>query len=250
MRLPRSLRGRIALAAVGAVALCGVLAGGLLLAAVERDGRNQLDGELRERALSILRRPPDRGAYGHGRGTQTLLKGSGTFAQVAYGDEVVAQEGDTPDAPLDVPKHDGFETVEIAGTPWRSLTYTLAVAGSPRLQVLSSLAPVEERVGSIRRLVLLLGFSALAAHRARGLGLHRRSPSGRSRGCARAPRASPGHRTSRRRCPTRARRRCTSSPARSTRCSRASPRRPPPPSARSRRPAASPPTRAMSCARR
>ena len=79
MRAPRSLRARIALAAVGAVALCGVLAGGLLLAAVERDGRNQLDGELRERADSILRRPPDRDAYGHGGGAETLLKGSGTL---------------------------------------------------------------------------------------------------------------------------------------------------------------------------
>ena len=96
------------------------------------------------------------------RGPQPLLKGSGTFAQIAYGDEVVAQEGDTPDAPLDVPQRDGFETVEIAGTPWRSLTYTIAVAGNPRLQVLSSLAPVEQRVDSIRRLVLLLGFSTLA----------------------------------------------------------------------------------------
>ena len=162
MRAPRSLRARIALAAVGAVALCGVLAGALLLAAVERDGRQQLDGELRERAASILRRPPDRGAYGHDRGAQTLLKGSGTFAQVAYGDEIVAQEGDTPVPPPGVPEDDGFETIEIAGTPWRSLTYTIAVAGNPRLQVMSSLAPVEERVGSIRRLVLLLGLSTLA----------------------------------------------------------------------------------------
>jgi two-component system sensor histidine kinase PrrB len=162
MRAPRSLRARIALAAVGAVALCGVLAGGLLLAAVERDGRNQLDGELRERAASILRRPPDRDAYGHGRQAQPLLKGSGTFAQIAYGGEVVEQAGDVPDSSPGVPQDDGFETVDIDGTPWRSLTYTIAAAGSPRLQVLSSLAPVEERVDSIRRLVLLLGFSALA----------------------------------------------------------------------------------------
>ena len=50
MRAPRSLRARIALAAVAAVALCGLLAGALLLAAVERDGRNAVDRELRERA--------------------------------------------------------------------------------------------------------------------------------------------------------------------------------------------------------
>ena len=122
VRAPRSLRARIALAAVGAVALCGVLAGALLLAAVERDGRNQLDGELRERALSILRRPPDRDAYGHDRGAQSLLKGSGTFAQVAYDNGVSRRRATCRTMPPDVPEDDGFETVEIDGTPWRSLT--------------------------------------------------------------------------------------------------------------------------------
>jgi two-component system, OmpR family, sensor histidine kinase PrrB len=161
MRAPRSLRARIALAAVAAVGICGILAGALMLAAVERDGRNQLDGELRARAASILRRPPDRDAYGRGGGASALLQGSGTFAQVAYGSQVVARSGDVPDAAPSVPANDGFATVNIAGTPWRSLTFTVAEAGNPRLQVLSSLAPVEERVSRIRRLVLLLGFSAL-----------------------------------------------------------------------------------------
>ena len=161
MRLPGSLRARIALAAVAAVGVCGVLAGVLLLAAVERDGRNQIDADLRERADSILRRPGD--AYGrrHGR-PEPLLRGSGTFAQVAYGDEVTDQAGDVPDQPPDVPQQQGFETIDIAGTPWRSLTIAVEDFGNPRLQILSSLAPVEERVGRIRRLVLLLGLSALA----------------------------------------------------------------------------------------
>ena len=94
MRLPGSLRARIALAAVAAVGVCGVLAGVLLLAAVERDGRNQIDAELRERADSILRRGD---AYGrrHG-GREPLLRGSGTFAQVAYGDEVPTRRATSP----------------------------------------------------------------------------------------------------------------------------------------------------------
>jgi two-component system sensor histidine kinase PrrB len=162
MRAPRSLRARIALAAVAAVGVCGVLAGGLLLAAVERDGRNQVDQDLRERAASILRRPPDRDAYGHRGGRpEPLLRGSGTFAQVAFGDEVVSRAGDIPEDPPGVPRDDGFETIDIAGTPWRSLTFTVGAPGE-RLQVLSSLAPVEERVDRIRRQVLLLGLSALA----------------------------------------------------------------------------------------
>ncbi len=162
MRVPRSLRARIALAAVGAVALCGALAGGLLLGAVERDGRNQLDGQLQERANQILSRPV--GGYGRrGGGAEPLLRGSGTFAQIAFGNRVTEQAGDVPDTPVAAPDRDGLKTVDIAGTPWRSLTVTIDdIEGRPRLQVLSSLAPVEERVASIRRLVLLLGFSALA----------------------------------------------------------------------------------------
>jgi two-component system sensor histidine kinase PrrB len=161
MRLPGSLRARIALAAVAAVGICGMLAGGLLLAVVEHDGRNQIDAELRQRADSILRRPGN--AYGRRGGrAEPLLRGSGTFAQVAYGEEVTDRAGDIPPDPPGVPQDDGFETVDIGGEPWRSLTLTVADFGNPRLQILSSLAPVEERVGRIRRLVLLLGLSALA----------------------------------------------------------------------------------------
>src|SRR4051794_40764277 len=164
MRWPQSLRGRIVLAAVGAVAICGILAGGLLLAVIQRDGRNRVDDELRQRAEQILRRPPDRDAYGHRgpRGGEPLLRGSGTFAQVAYGGQVVDRTGDVPASPPGVPRDDGLATMSIDGHPWRSLTFTVGEVGSPRLQVLSSLAPVEQRVSSIRRLVLLLGLSALA----------------------------------------------------------------------------------------
>src|SRR3712207_6932851 len=48
-------------------------------------------------------------------------------------------------------------------------------AGNPRLQVLSSLAPVEKRVDSIRRLVLLLGLAALALTALAAWGLDRKS---------------------------------------------------------------------------
>ena len=162
MRWPQSLRARIALAAVAAVALAGVVAGGLLLAAVEREGRNQVDSELRDRAESILRSAIDRG-YGHeGYRAEPLLRGSGTFAQVAYSNGDVESAGDVPAQPPAVPETDGYETIDIAGTPWRSLTYTVGQAGSPRLQVLSSLAPVQERVARDRRLIVLLGVFALA----------------------------------------------------------------------------------------
>jgi len=165
MRPPRSLRARLTLAALLAVALGGALAGGLLLAAVERDGRRAIDDELRQQAAEVLRGPPgDRGGFGRGgrRGPDRLLAGSGSFVQVAYGNEVVAQNGDVPAGAPVPPQHEGLETVDIDGRSWRSLTLDLGGPADARLQVLSTLAPVEARVANIRRLVLLLGLLALA----------------------------------------------------------------------------------------
>jgi two-component system, OmpR family, sensor histidine kinase PrrB len=163
MRLPGSLRARLTLAALLAVAIGGVIAGASLLAAVERDGRKAVDEELREQAAEVLRGPPGEGRFGHGpRGGQPLLKGSGTFVQVAIGDEVVAQDGDVPEEAPAPPDEQGYSTVDIEGTSWRSLTVLLGGDGDARFQALSTLAPVEERVSSTRRLILLIGLIALA----------------------------------------------------------------------------------------
>ena len=162
-RLPGSLRARLTLAALLAVALGGAIAGALLLAAVERDGRKAIDDELREQAAEVLRGRPGEGRFGRGpRGGQPLLKGSGTFVQVAYGDEVVARQGDVPDAAPAPPDRDGYSTVDIDGRSWRSLTILLGGPADARFQALSTLAPVEQRVASIRRLILLIGLLALA----------------------------------------------------------------------------------------
>jgi two-component system sensor histidine kinase PrrB len=62
-----------------------------------------------------------------------------------------------------MPTRDGFATLKIAGREWRSLTMSLGPNGTdPRLQLASSLAPVEARADSLRRLVLMIGFAALA----------------------------------------------------------------------------------------
>ena len=129
MRLPGSLRARLTLAALLAVLIGGLIAGTLLLAAVERDGRRAVDQELREQTAEVLRGPPGEGRFGRGpRGGQPLLRGSGTFVRVAVGDEVVAQDGDVPDSVPAPPAREGFLTVEIAGTDWRSLTVPLTAA--------------------------------------------------------------------------------------------------------------------------
>jgi two-component system, OmpR family, sensor histidine kinase PrrB len=164
MRLPGSLRARLTLAALLAVALGGAIAGALLLAAVERDGRRAVDKELRDQAAQVLRAAPDEGRFGHGPrgGEPPLLRGSGTFVQVAYGDEVVARQGDVPDAAPVPPRTEGFSTVDIDGRAWRSLTIGLDGPSEARFQALSTLAPVEERVASIRGLIIGIGLLALA----------------------------------------------------------------------------------------
>jgi two-component system, OmpR family, sensor histidine kinase PrrB len=169
MRAPRSLRTRIVLAAVAALAICGVLAGAVLLAAVEHDGRNTVDKDLRQRAQGILHRGPGPGPgrpFG-GRPEpppdERLLAGSDTFVQVAVGGRVIEQRGDVPANAPDVPNRDGLTTVQIGGDPWRSLTASVDSPPGARIQLLSSLAPVESRVDRIRRLVVLVGLAALAA---------------------------------------------------------------------------------------
>jgi len=167
MRAPRSLRGRITLAALLALALGGLVGGAALLAAVERDGREAVDRDLRERVRQVLGGGPGRDlGLGPGRerrgGPEPLLAGAGTFVQVEDDGQVVLQRGDVPAAAPPPPERDGLATVEIDGEPWRSLTVALAADGSPRLQVLSSLEPLQERLGSVRRLVVGLGLAALA----------------------------------------------------------------------------------------
>jgi len=172
LRLPGSLRSRVTLSAVVATTVALVLVNAVLLAAVTREGRQAVDRELRERAASVTEPPgPGRGRrpggpFGGGprrRGPEPLLAGSGTFVQVALGEETIEQRGDVPAGVSGVPAEPGLRTIDIAGTPWRSLTVAApSRLGPVRLQLLQSLAAVDERVGAIRRIVLLLGVLALA----------------------------------------------------------------------------------------
>jgi two-component system, OmpR family, sensor histidine kinase PrrB len=169
VRAPSSLRARITLAPVLAVAIAGLAAGTALVAAVERDGRAAVDSDLRARVDRVAPQPQrdgddfgggfDRGRRGP-RGAERLLVGSGTFAQVSYDGQVVDQGGDLPASAPPMPARDGFATVEIAGREWRSLTMSLAPR--TRLQLASSLAPVEARADNLRRLVVVIGLAALA----------------------------------------------------------------------------------------
>ena len=178
MRAPRALRTRVALAAAAALLVVGVLATVVLLAAIERDGRRDVDRELALRAQRLIRPGPPPGAPppgalppgrrggprpGVGSGgpppdRDGLLAGAGTFVQAAQGDQVVERAGDVPATPPEVPRENGYRTIEIDGQDWRSLTLA---GGDDRFQILSTLEPVEDRVGRIRNIVLMLGAGAL-----------------------------------------------------------------------------------------
>jgi signal transduction histidine kinase len=190
---PRSLRARIALAAVAALTLSYALAGVLLIRGVQSDGRNALDRDLRERVAQIVRRPPPpagdfdtgdarpprgiqpgaggspgaipgeppRGGPGPPPGEERLLVGSGSFVQVAVRGQVVEQRGDVPGEAPAPPARDGLTTVHIGSHDWRSLTTRLPAVPTARVQVLSSLDDVEHRVDNTRHLVIWLGLAAL-----------------------------------------------------------------------------------------
>jgi two-component system sensor histidine kinase PrrB len=176
VRLPSSLRARVALAAVAAVALAGVIAGALLVAAVERDGRRDVDRDLRERAVAIANNPlegpppgfPPRAGAGFRRPPpgpppgDALLAGAGTFVQVAVGDQVIRRRGDVPSGAPAVPRTTGLSTVEIGGESWRALTIPVGGAADARAEVLTTLAPVDKRAADIRNLVLLIGLASVA----------------------------------------------------------------------------------------
>jgi signal transduction histidine kinase len=161
----------VALAAVMAVGIAGLIAGPLLVAEVGRDGRAAVDRDLRQRAAGIAHqalapferhpRPPF-GPPPPGGPPGGLLEGSGTFVQVAAGNRVVSQLGDLPEKSPPVPRGEGLSTVTVDGSPWRALTLPVGPSGSDvRVRVLASLAPVEARVSHVRDLVIVIGLGAL-----------------------------------------------------------------------------------------
>jgi two-component system, OmpR family, sensor histidine kinase PrrB len=154
------------MAAVLALALGGLVAGAALLAAVERDGRAAVDADLTSRAAGLAREVLRPERFGGGRRPggppdEGLLAGAGTFVQLAIDGQVVRRRGDVPTDPPALPGQDGLRTVPIAGRDWRSLTVAAGQGGRIRVQILSTLAPVEDRVARIRRQVLGLGVLTL-----------------------------------------------------------------------------------------
>lgn len=172
MRISGSLRGQLAASAAALVLLIVALSGLVIVLQIDARERAVLDATLDTRLSRVSEdlgkiiedeHAPssdlDPDTYGG------LLAGSDSLVRLIIDGSVVAQRGEVPDQPLAAPRGDGYTTVTIGGQPWRSLTTT--DASGVQLQVLESLAPIQQRleanawlvaaVTAVATLVALLG---------------------------------------------------------------------------------------------
>jgi two-component system sensor histidine kinase PrrB len=164
----RSLRVRIALAAVATLATVSLVTGALLVTLVGRDLRATLDTRLAEQARTVERiaRSPQLTAIALGLPRELGLDTSVT--RVLADGKAILEFGDVPRAPFPPPGPDGYATVRVGGAKWRTLTAPLKVVDPPtgtpqnlRMQVARPLAPVESTIDSVRRRVVVLGATGL-----------------------------------------------------------------------------------------
>lgn len=169
----RSLRAQIVLSVALLVAV-GVALSGLAIAwRIDRQDRAQVDRQLHARAAKVQE---DAGELSHGSpldggnkasagavGAGNLLAGTESLTRVLSGNEVVAQRGDGALPRAGIPTPEGLTTVTIEGQSWRSLVEPTASAPDGRLQILESLAPVEQRLHDNWRLIAIVAALATLA---------------------------------------------------------------------------------------
>jgi two-component system, OmpR family, sensor histidine kinase PrrB len=179
MRVPRSLRARVALAAVAASAIVVVVAGAVLIATAGRDERRDLDrrlaGEARGLAgpRALLGVPgtfgPPGGAPFPPAASEDRIIGSGRVVRVVRGGRTVTEVGDLPgNSQLPSPDAPGFRTVELDGQSWRVFTATGPPGLDAAVQIAASLEPIKRRARGQRRATVVLGLAALGLSGALG----------------------------------------------------------------------------------
>jgi signal transduction histidine kinase len=162
--VPRTLRGRLALAAAAAAALAMTLVGLAVVATVAGSERRALDERLREQAdglratalaaarLGLLEDATRQAAQVRlgpfDRLAGALLGGEDRTIRLVDGERVLLALGPASAAALPRPGAEGCADAELRGEEWR--TCTAVVDGALRLQVASSLEPVRERVARVR----------------------------------------------------------------------------------------------------
>jgi two-component system sensor histidine kinase PrrB len=179
MRRPRSLAGRVTLAAVAAVGAALLIAGVTVVVAAGRSDRDALDRELvglvqaragpAQRALGpprgIGRLPPigvpGAGGPPGGVAPGPLDPGADRFVRaIGLGGTATSSGASVPhNFPLVEPGEP--RTVTAGGERWR--TVTRGLPGGGMLQVAARLEPLNARSDRLRRIVIIVALAALAA---------------------------------------------------------------------------------------
>lgn len=159
----RSLRGRVAVAAVCAVAVIAAVLSALLVLATERDQRAELDGILRQRAdlVATVLSGMDLGNPAVAALVPRDLPRPVFGFQVTDAGGTVILSRDVPVGGLRIPLRDGYATVPGGGTRWRS--YVTGLGGGGRLQVVAPLRDQTAVVQRVRRRVIGLTVGSIAA---------------------------------------------------------------------------------------
>ncbi len=195
MRGPKSLTGRVTLAATAAVAGALAVAGIAVVVATGQSDRRDVDRQLRGFSEQVVRRagpvygglpgppggPPDDGLGGErggradgpggfGRGGDggrerdrrgPLEPGTDSFARVLLADGQVVSGGANVPAGFPVTPVGKIETVSAGGQDWRTLVRPLGP--DSRAQVAVGLGPVQDRASRLLILVLAAIIGALVA---------------------------------------------------------------------------------------
>lgn len=167
----KSLRTRLAVGAALLTLLVTALAGIVVTAAIAANERADVDRALVGRATRVasdaeklVAQPPSPSGDEYG----PLLSGSDSLVRLILDARVVAERGQVPKSELAIPARDGFLDVPIGGVTWRSYTETVSGGSGVRIQVLTSLAPVGDRVASNAMLTGLVSIAAMIAAAAGG----------------------------------------------------------------------------------
>lgn len=167
----RSLRTRLAGGAALLTLLVTALAGVVITATSAGNDRADVERALVARAARVaddaeklVAQPPSPGGDEYG----PLLSGSGSLVRLIVDGQVVAERGQVPKSALAIPAADGFLDVSIDGVTWRAYTKTVRGGSGIRIEVLTSLAPMQDRVASNALLAALVSIAATIAAGAGG----------------------------------------------------------------------------------
>jgi two-component system sensor histidine kinase PrrB len=160
---PRSLRTQVSLSAAALVMVIIALAGAFIAIRIHVQDRAQLDNDLSTRTTKVSvdagKLVNDRDDRQDTSGAEAgLLAGSQSLVRVISGNRVISQHGDVPAAPVPLPHGFGYSTVRIGDQDWRSLVQP--IQGGGEVQVLDSLAPVDQRLHDNGRIIVIVALAA------------------------------------------------------------------------------------------